>query len=222
MINKLSTRYTAFTLSRTCIHQTKNIMEKDWIFYCFSNKHKTKQLSTICTHTWLFLLVLEALSAFLWILALPYALFSANTTVGSSVCLQKGIDSGHSVETYSLYILCKHIYLKNCWRLPCINIPCFVILLASFVDDESNDRCYQYTKKYSTEQRPQGTSQATLYNLEFGHIFILTIHVHKSSMIVSGYIIKLHIWLNELGMTYLYKRQIRNLLIWILYLSDPH
>ena len=56
------------------------------------------------THTWLFLLFVEALSAFLWILALPYALFSANTTVGSSVCLQKGIDSGHSVETNSLYI----------------------------------------------------------------------------------------------------------------------
>ena len=45
-------------------------------------------------------------------------------------------------------------------------IPCFVILLASFVEDESNDRCYQYTKKYSTKQRPQSTSHATFYDLE--------------------------------------------------------
>ena len=53
-------------------------------------------------------------------------------------------------------------------------IPCFVILLASFVDDESNNSSYQYTKKYSAKQCSQGTSQATFYDSEVENFLCIT------------------------------------------------
>ena len=51
------------------------------------------------------------------------------------------------------------------------NIPPFVVLVNSFVDNESNNSSYQYTKNYSAKQRSQGTAQRTLYNSEFDNFF---------------------------------------------------